>query len=125
MGETGIEPVLREEADFKSAASASSATRPWPRCLLRLGANYGPTGAWKVRFSAAGWVRPDNTYQTRNADNDWLEETRLDGGLNLDLSGGVALGQVVLPLGRGPFRRGAWQSGLRAEGGGSGARPRR
>jgi hypothetical protein len=71
------------------------------RCLLRLGANYRPTEAWKVRFSAAGWVRPYDTYQARNADNDWLDETRLDAGVNLDLSGELALGQVVLAEGEG------------------------
>ena len=66
------------------------------RSQLRLGASYRPTDAWKVRFSAAGWVRPYDTYQARNADNDWLEETRLDGGVNLDLSGELALGEVTL-----------------------------
>jgi hypothetical protein len=66
------------------------------RRLLRLGASYRPTDAWKVRFSAAGWVRSYDTYQARSADNDWLEETRLDAGVNLDLSGELALGQVVL-----------------------------
>lgn len=66
------------------------------RGLLRLGAIYRPTDAWKVRFSAAGWVRPYDTYQARSADNDWLEETRLDGGVNLDLSGALALGEVAL-----------------------------
>ena len=66
------------------------------RSQLKIVASYRPTAAWKVRFSAAGWVRPYDTYQARNADNDWLEETRLDGGVNLDLSGEFALGQVVL-----------------------------
>ena len=41
-------------------------------------------------------MRPYDTYQARNADNDWLEETRLDGGVNLDLSGELALGEVTL-----------------------------
>lgn len=66
------------------------------RSLLRLGAYYRPTDAWKVRVSAAGWVRPYDTYQARNADNDWLEERRFDSGVNLDLSGEVALGEVAL-----------------------------
>ena len=66
------------------------------RSQLKIVASYRPTDAWKVRFLAAGWVRPYDTYQARNADNDWLEETRLDGGVNLDLSGELALGEVTL-----------------------------
>ena len=79
-------PVVRLIRDYEDAT----------RSLLRIGASYRPTDAWKVRFSAAGWVRPYDTYQARNADNDWLDKTREDSGVNLDLSGEVALGEVTL-----------------------------
>jgi len=79
-------PVVRLIRDYEDAT----------RSLLRIGASYRPTDAWKVRFSAAGWVRPYDTYQARDVDNDWLEETREDSGVNLDLSGEVALGEVTL-----------------------------
>lgn len=65
------------------------------RSLLRLGATYRPTDAWKVRLSAAGWYRDYDTYQARNRDNDWINETREDGGVNLDLSGEVALAEAA------------------------------
>ena len=55
MGETGIEPVLREEADFKSAASASSATRPWPGCYPR--ADALPSGGGCYLLTVATGLR--------------------------------------------------------------------
>ena len=84
-------PVVRLIRDYEDAT----------RGLLRLGASYRPTDAWKVRFSAAGWVRPYDTYQARDVDNHWLDKTREDSGVNLDLSGELALGEVALAEGEG------------------------
>lgn len=65
------------------------------RSLVRLGATYRPNDASKFRFGADGWVRNYDTYQARDAGNDWLNETRFDSGVNLDLSGEVALAEAA------------------------------
>ena len=65
------------------------------RSLLRLGASYRPSNAWKVRFGGEFWMRPYDTYQARDVDNHWLDKTREDSGVNLDLSGEVALAEAA------------------------------
>lgn len=65
------------------------------RSLVRLGATYRPSDASKIRFGAEGWVREYDTYQARDAGNRWLDETRSDSGVNLDLSGEVALAEAA------------------------------
>jgi len=65
------------------------------RSLLRLGASYRPRNRWKVRFGGEAWVRPYDTYQARDVGNHWLDKTREDSGVNLDLSGEVALAEAA------------------------------